>query len=102
MYGKLDILSSVLYTPRCQPSLTWEGEQMAYEEKGAWSYLVVTVGAYAAYLLVILGRERPLAEVSYIPAMLWTIGGAILAPPPLPLLFSLPAPNDAEEKEQRG
>src|SRR5918996_6630722 len=26
MYGNLDILSSVLYTPPCQSSLTWEGE----------------------------------------------------------------------------
>nr|BFE80897.1 hypothetical protein GCM10020093_034980 [Planobispora longispora] len=29
---------------------------MSYEEKGVWVYLVVSLGTYAAYLAVILGR----------------------------------------------
>ena len=74
---------------------------MAYEEKGAWSFLVVTVGGYAAYLLVILGREGPLAEVSYVPAMLWVIGGAIVASILLRIIFAIASPKDAEKMDQR-
>ena len=74
---------------------------MAYEEKGAWSFLVVTVAAYAAYLAVILGRDGPLAEVSYVPAMLWTIGGAIVASILLRIVLAIASPKDAEKMDQR-
>ena len=29
---------------------------MSYEEKGTWVYLVTSAGAYAVYLVIILGR----------------------------------------------
>ncbi|GAA3447723.1 hypothetical protein [Planomonospora venezuelensis] len=54
---------------------------MSYEEKGVWVYLVVSLGTYGVYLAVILGRADgvPLAEVAYVPPMLWSIGIAMAA-----------------------
>ncbi|MBT8224126.1 MAG: hypothetical protein KJO75_01305 [Dactylosporangium sp.] len=53
---------------------------MSYKEKGAWVYLAVTGGTFAVYLAIILRRATttPLAEVSYAPTMLWTIGISIV------------------------
>ena len=52
---------------------------MSFEEKGTWVYTVVTAGTYLAYVSIILGRAEnvPLAEVSYVSTMLWTIGLAV-------------------------
>lgn len=54
---------------------------MSYEEKGAWVYLVVVLGAYGAYVAVVLGRVHgaPVASVAYVAPMLWTIGLSIAA-----------------------
>ncbi|MFB4317207.1 hypothetical protein [Actinomadura sp. 21ATH] len=55
---------------------------MAFEEKRAWMTIVVSAGAYAIYVAIVLGRAdggRPLAEVPYAAALLWTIGAAIAA-----------------------
>jgi hypothetical protein len=54
---------------------------MSYEEKGQWVYLAVTSVAYAAYVVIVLGRAggTPLTEVDYQPILLWTIGAAIAA-----------------------
>ena len=53
---------------------------MTYEQKGRWVYLVVTLGAYCAYVAVILGRSGTgaLVDVAYVAPMLWTIGIAIV------------------------
>jgi len=52
---------------------------MSYEEKGQWVYLAATTVAYAAYVVLILGRAgaTPLPEIDYVPILLWTIGGAV-------------------------
>ena len=52
---------------------------MSYEERGVWVYLTVTVGTYAAYVAIILGRAggTPLQDVSYVATLLWLIGIAI-------------------------
>jgi hypothetical protein len=52
---------------------------MSYEERGVWVYLAVTVGTYAAYVAIILGRAdgTPLEDVSYVGTLLWAIGIAI-------------------------
>lgn len=52
---------------------------MSQEEKGALVYLTATVVTYVGYLVVVLGRAdgMPLVEVSYVPAMLWSIGIAV-------------------------
>ncbi|MFI7443922.1 hypothetical protein [Nonomuraea indica] len=54
---------------------------MAFEEKRAWVMIMVSVGAYAIYVATVLGRvgDTPLADVAYAGALLWTIGGAIVA-----------------------
>lgn len=52
---------------------------MSYEERGVWVYFMVTVGTYAAYVAIILGRAdgTPLEDVSYVAILLWSIGIAI-------------------------
>ena len=49
---------------------------MSYEEKGAWISLTVVLGAYVAYIAVILGRADgiPLAQVAYVTPILWLAG----------------------------
>jgi hypothetical protein len=58
-----------------------EAWSMTHEEKRAWIQLVVSVVAYATYAAVVLSRAdgRPLPEVPYAAALLWTIGAAIAA-----------------------
>jgi hypothetical protein len=52
---------------------------MTFEQKGTWVFLVVSVGTFAAYATIILGRAdvAPLKEVEYVSTMLWTIGIAV-------------------------
>jgi len=54
---------------------------MTLEERRSWTYLVVAVVAYGVYLVTVLGRaaSAPLVDVDYVPAMLSTIGTAIVA-----------------------
>ena len=53
---------------------------MSYEERGQWVYLIANVLALGAYGSFILGRagSLPLANDVYVPALLWTIGIAIV------------------------
>ncbi|WP_407640469.1 hypothetical protein [Actinokineospora iranica] len=50
----------------------------------------MTVGAYATYLAIVLGSVggAPFTEVRYVPALLWTVGGAIGAAIALQVLGS--------------
>ena len=54
---------------------------MTHEEKRAWIMLVVTVAAYATYVITIVSRTngRPLHDVAYVGPLSWTIGGSIVA-----------------------
>ncbi|MBM7494099.1 hypothetical protein JOD64_005321 [Micromonospora luteifusca] len=54
---------------------------MAHREKRAWIMLVVAVVAYAVYVVTVVGRAggRPLTEVPYAAALLWTVGASIVA-----------------------
>ncbi|MGX2993243.1 hypothetical protein JNUCC64_02935 [Streptomyces sp. JNUCC 64] len=54
---------------------------MATGERRAWITALVAVVAYAGYLVAVLGRAdgRPLAEVPYTAALLWSVGGAVVA-----------------------
>ncbi|MEV0593188.1 hypothetical protein [Nonomuraea cavernae] len=76
---------------------------MAAEEKSAWIMLMVSVVAYTAYLVVVLGRvgDGPLAEVSYAAPLVWTIGGAIVAGIVLNIAAGVIAPKEALRKDQR-
>ena len=49
---------------------------MSFKEQGEWVALAGIGGTFAAYLAVVLGRAggAPVADVSYLSAMLWAIG----------------------------
>ncbi|WP_203974584.1 hypothetical protein [Planotetraspora silvatica] len=76
---------------------------MAFEEKRAWIMVVVTIVAYATYLAVVLGRagDIPLAEVPYAGALLWTVGGAVVASIVLHIVVAIASPEEADQKDQR-
>ncbi|MBB2913004.1 hypothetical protein FHS43_004299 [Streptosporangium becharense] len=76
---------------------------MPFEEKLAWIMAGVSTAAYATYLTLLLVRagSTPLAEVPYVPAMLWTIGAAILAGIVLRVVAAAMAPQDAGQRDQR-
>ncbi len=76
---------------------------MAFEEKRAWVMALVTVAAYATYVVAVLGRARgaPLTDVAYAAPLLWSIGGAIGASIVLHIALSAITPEGADEKDQR-
>lgn len=76
---------------------------MAFEEKRAWMMALVTIGAYATYAVVVLGRagDTPLTEVPYASTLLWTIAGAIVASIVAQIAVSTVSPEGANEKDQR-
>ncbi|TFC32207.1 hypothetical protein E3O55_06045 [Cryobacterium sp. MDB1-18-2] len=76
---------------------------MSALEKQAWIRLGTAIAAYATYLGFILIREDgiPLPEVPYVPALLWTIGGAIVVSIVLDILVSILSPRDAGQADQR-
>lgn len=76
---------------------------MALEEKRAWIMLMVSVCAYAAYLIAVLGRTGPgaLAEEPYAGTLLWSIGAAIAVSIVLNIAAAILAPAGARTKDQR-
>lgn len=76
---------------------------MAFEEKSAWIMGIVSVVAYAAYAFIVLnlGRAMPLAEVDYVPAMLGTIGAAIVVSILLHIIVGIVSRRDVGKKDQR-
>jgi len=76
---------------------------VAYEEKRAWIMLVVTLIGGAVYAIVVLGGagEVPLPEVAYVGAMLWTIGGGIVAAIVFTIAASIGLDKDERRKDQR-
>ncbi|MGA7146895.1 MAG: hypothetical protein WBX17_00190 [Microbacterium sp.] len=54
---------------------------MVYEERNVWAGLIVSVFAVSIYTVIVLQQAatRPVAEVDWVPVMLWTIGGSIVA-----------------------
>jgi hypothetical protein len=76
---------------------------MSYEEKGTWVYLVTSAGAYAVYLVIILGRlvGTPAAQVPYVAALLWTAGASILANIAGRVLVETASPSDSRQGDVR-
>ncbi|WP_433267307.1 hypothetical protein ACQPZF_01110 [Actinosynnema sp. CS-041913] len=76
---------------------------MSYEEKGVWVYLAVTLVTYAAYLVLLLGRGvgGALADVSYVPLMLWTIGTSIVLSVVGRIAFEIAKPSDSQRGDVR-
>jgi hypothetical protein len=76
---------------------------MSYEEKGTWVYLVTSAGAYAVYLVIILGRvaQTPVAEVPYISVLLWTSGASMVASMAGRVLVETASPSDSRRGDVR-
>src|SRR5829696_4514858 len=87
----------------CQEFFTHPGGPVAFEEKRAWMMAVVAVVGYATYAAVVLGRAdgRPLADVPYAGALLWTIAGAIAASIVAHTVISTVSPEGANQSDQR-
>jgi len=54
---------------------------MVYEERNAWAGLIVSVIAVTVYVVLVLQQagSGPVTDVDWVPLMLWTIGGGIVA-----------------------
>ncbi|MFF1634582.1 hypothetical protein [Leifsonia sp. NPDC058248] len=76
---------------------------MAFEEKNAWSFLIISVVGYAIYLVIVLSNSngQPLVEVDYVPALLWTVGGAIVANIVANIVIAVSKPKEADKRDQR-
>lgn len=80
---------------------------MSYEEKGTWVYLVVAVTGYTVYLSLVLPEflgGTSVDDIDYVTAMIWTIGGAIVASIVLRILVEIVWPSgntrgDVRDKE---
>jgi len=76
---------------------------MSYEEKGTWVYLVASAGAYAVYLVIVLGRlaSTPVAQVPYAWVLLWTTVASILAATVGRTLVETARPSDSRRADVR-
>ena len=77
---------------------------MSYEEKGTWVYLVIAVVGYTVYLSLLLPQligGVPVADVDYVPIMLWTIGGAIVVTIVLRILVEIVFPSESTRGDVR-
>ncbi|MGR2753914.1 hypothetical protein [Agromyces arachidis] len=77
---------------------------MSYEEKGTWSFLVVTIVAYGVYLWLVLAQladGTPVDEADYAIPMLWTIGGAIVAGIVGRILLEIITPSESHRADVR-
>ena len=76
---------------------------MSYEEKGTWVYLVTSAGAYAVYLVIILGRVQttPIAQVPYASVLLWTTLASIVASIAGRTLVETTSPSDSRRRDVR-
>lgn len=76
---------------------------MSYEEKGTWVYLVTSAGAYAVYLVIIVGQlaSTPAAEVPYVAVLLWTAGASIVANTVGRVLVETVSPSESRRGDVR-
>ncbi|MGJ6969193.1 hypothetical protein ACSDR0_45615 [Streptosporangium sp. G11] len=76
---------------------------MAFEEKGAWVMIVVSLGAYTIYVATLLGRagDGPLTDVAYAGTLLWTIGGAIVTAIVAHIAMAITGGRGADRTDER-
>lgn len=76
---------------------------MSWEEKRTWVGLVVGLGAYGVYVAVVLGRADggALADVAYVRALLWAIGGSIAATIVITIVTGIVSPEGVEQSDAR-
>lgn len=70
---------------------------VSFDEKVAWAYLVVAVLGYAVYL-ILLGVNGPGA---YVPLLIGTVVGAIVANILVRIGISIANPREADKRDQR-
>jgi hypothetical protein len=77
------------------------------EERGQWVYLVAILLTYPAYIAIVLGQagQTPLADVDYVPTMLWAIGLgialAIVGRIVVEIAARMAAPTDSHDSDVR-
>jgi drug/metabolite transporter (DMT)-like permease len=76
---------------------------VSYEEKGQWVYLVVVVLTFGAYLVVVAGLARnvPVTEIDYVPALLLTIGVAIVLSIAGRIVVEIISRSDSYKEDER-
>ena len=76
---------------------------MSYEEKGTWVYLVTSAGAYAVYLVIILGRlqDTPVNQVPYAWVLLWTTVASMIAATIGRTLVETASPSESHRRDVR-
>ncbi|AJT41820.1 hypothetical protein [Psychromicrobium lacuslunae] len=76
---------------------------MAYQEKSAWIMGIVAIVGYFGYLLLLLPQTAHVAflEVEYVPAMLWSIGGAIFVSILLHVAVSIGTGKNRNQSDSR-
>ncbi len=74
---------------------------MSYEERGVWIYLGVAVVAFAAYVVavLVLAGGRPVAEVPYVPVLLWVLGVSMLVNIAVRILVELARPGESGRRQ---
>lgn len=70
---------------------------MSYDEKNSWVYLVTAVVAYAVYVILLAA----LGPGSYVPLLLWSVGGAIVVNILASIVVSATNPKEADKRDQR-
>jgi hypothetical protein len=95
-------MSASLYVSRCLTFLTSE-VVVAFQEKRAWLMALVSVGAYAAYLVAVsTGRgSGSLSQAPYVAALLWTVGAAIVANVVLQIPLAAVSRGEAGARDER-
>ena len=68
-------------------------ERMTSEERRAWSLAVTSLIAYIVYLFVLL------SGAAYVPALLWTVGGAIVVNIAVDISFGRGHESDQRDRE---
>ena len=66
---------------------------MVYEERNTWASLIASAIAMIIYVVVTLQQADggPLADVDWVPIMLWTIGGSIVGAIVLSIVWGIVA-----------
>jgi hypothetical protein len=76
---------------------------VTHEEKRAWIRLVVSVVAYAGYVVIVVSRAdgRPLRDVPYAGTLLWTVGAAIVGSIVAEIVIGVVNPRASRAKDER-
>ncbi len=76
---------------------------MVYEERNIWASLIVSIVGVGVYVVLVLQQAAggSVAEVDWVPLMLWTIGGAIVVTIIARILLEIVFPSEQTKPDQR-